>query len=314
MEPKSEQEPVESAEAIPEQDPLLPPAVERWLREHAAEMGICLFLVVAALAVYGRTIGYDFVSYDDNEYVYENRHVRDGLTREAIGWAFTHIHASNWHPLTTLSHELDCSLFGLWAGGHHLTNLLLHAASSLVLFLALRRLTGTVWRSGIVAALFCLHPLHVRVGGRSLGTQGRFERIVLRPDVVGLRGLCAEPLSPWPSPGERGKTYLGQVSGGCCELFAGLGLLCKPMLVTLPFVLLLLDYWPLDRGAGSRERGSPRVSWTWLLVEKIPLFVLSAVSCGVTYRVQLIAGAVHEARSRLFACKLQFSHTFAIWD
>ena len=117
-------------------------------------------MLLATLAVFGRTIGYEFVAYDDNNYVYDNRHVRAGLTLEGIRWALTHVHASNWHPLTTLSHELDCQLYGQWPGGHHLTNVLLHAAASVVLFLALRRLTSAVWRSAIVAAL-ALHPLHV---------------------------------------------------------------------------------------------------------------------------------------------------------
>ena len=143
---------IDPPEAGHEQAPLLPPAVEQWLRGHGVELGICLFLALAALAVFGRTIGHEFVLFDDNEYVYQNRHVRDGLTLAGIGWAFTHVHLANWHPLTTLSHELDCSLYGLWPGGHHLTSLLLHAAASVVLFLALRRLTGAVWPSGIVAA------------------------------------------------------------------------------------------------------------------------------------------------------------------
>ena len=209
-------------------------------------MGICLFLVAATLAVFGRTIRYEFVAYDDNEYVYENRHVKAGLTLQGIGWAFTHVHSANWHPLTTLSHELDCSLYGLWAGGHHLTSLLLHAAASVVLFLALRRLTGAVWRSGIVAALFCLHPLHVEsvawVSERKDVLSGLFFGLTL----WAYAGYARRPFS-WPR-------YAAVV-----VLFA-LGLLCKPMLVTLPFVLLLLDYWPLGRMEGGRrgegEKGS----------------------------------------------------------
>ena len=212
----------------------------RWLPGHAAEVGICLFLVAATLAVYGRTIGYKFATYDDNDYVYKNRHVVKGLTLDGIGWALTHVHSANWHPLTTLSHMLDCTLYGLWAGGHHLTNVLLHAASSVVLFLALRRMTGAVWRSGMVAALFCLHPLHVEsvawvserkdvLSGLSSGSR------------LGLRGVCAAAI------------FLGQLSRRRCTLRPGL--LCKPMLVTLPFVLLLLDYWP----GRSGERGAGRV-------------------------------------------------------
>ncbi len=122
--------------------PLLPPAVEVWLRKNGAVLGIGLFLVAATLAVYGQTLGFEFVSFDDNQYVTENRHVKEGLTLDGLGWAFTSGHAANWHPLTWLSHMLDWSLYGAWAGGHHLTSVLLHAASAVVLFLALRRLTG----------------------------------------------------------------------------------------------------------------------------------------------------------------------------
>ena len=124
---------VERPEVTPR--PLRPSAARQWLWEHAADVGICLFLVVATLAVFARTVGHEFINYDDNEYVYENRHVRNGLTWEGAVWALTHVHSANWHPLTTLSHELDCSLYGLWAGGHHLTNVLLHAAASVTLFL-----------------------------------------------------------------------------------------------------------------------------------------------------------------------------------
>ena len=213
----------------------------RWLPGHAAELGICLFLVAATLAVYGRTIGYEFTLCDDDDYVYQNRHVVKGLTLDGIGWALTHIHSANWHPLTTLSHMLDCTLYGLWAGGHHLTNVLLHAASSVVLFLALRRMTGVVWRSGMVAALFCLHPLHVEsvawVSERKDVLSGLFFGLTL----WAYAGYAQRPFS-WAR-------YLGVVA-----LFA-LGLLCKPMLVTLPFVLLLLDYWP----GRSGERGFGRV-------------------------------------------------------
>ena len=141
--------------------PRPPSTAWRWLRGRAVGLGIGMFLVAATMAVFGRTIGNGFVGYDDNEYVSRNPHVLSGLTLAGFVWAFTHVHAANWHPLTTLSHMLDCSLYGPWAGGHHLTNVLLHAAACVVLFLALRRLTGAVWRSGIVAALFALHPLHV---------------------------------------------------------------------------------------------------------------------------------------------------------
>ena len=125
------------------------------------DLAVCAFLVLVTLAVYGQVVRHDFVNIDDDEYVYENRHVRSGLTAEGSVWAFTALWASNWHPLTWLSHMLDCELFGLNAGYHHLANLFLHILNSTLLFLILRRMTGAVWRSGMVAALFALHPLHV---------------------------------------------------------------------------------------------------------------------------------------------------------
>ena len=264
--------------------PLLPPAIEQWLRKQAAAIGIALFLVAATLAVYGQTLGFGFVSYDDNEYVYENYHVRQGFTLSSVEWAFTGVQSVNWHPLTSLSHILDWSLYGSWAGGHHLTNLLLHAAGSVVLFFALRRLTGATWRSGLVAALFCLHPLHVEsvawVSERKDVLSGLFFGLTLWAYAAyaerraGSREQGAGSKFPWGS-------YLLVVA-----LFA-LGLLCKPMLVTLPFVLLLLDIWPIHRW---NSFWPPRS----LIVEKLPLLALAAASCAVTYLVQKRHGAITE--------------------
>src|SRR5271157_4302391 len=246
---------VEPLDARHGQVSLLPPAVEQWLWEYRAELGICLFLVLATLAVFGQTIGHDFVSYDDGDYVYENRHVRVGLTLDGIGWAFTHVHSANWHPLTTLSHMLDSSLYDLWAGGHHLTNVLLHAAASVALFLALRRLTGAVWRSGLVAGLFCLHPLHVE----------SVAWVSERKDVLSglFFGLTLWAYAGYANGGEGEKGRKGEGEKGrrgtwfwyaAVIVFFALGLMCKPMLVTLPLVLLLLDYWPLGRVTGGEWR------------------------------------------------------------
>ncbi len=203
-------------------------------KNHWPALGICAALILATAVVYGRTITFGFVAFDDETYVYENPHITSGLSLGGLKWAFTQVHESNWHPLTTLSHMADCSLYGLWAGGHHLTNLLLHAAASIVLFLALRRLTGAVWPSGMVAALFCLHPLHVE----------SVAWVSERKDV--LSGLFFG-LTLW--------AYAAYVEGAAgyalvAAAFA-LGLLSKPMLVTLPLVLLLLDYWPLKRWPGA---------------------------------------------------------------
>jgi tetratricopeptide (TPR) repeat protein len=294
---------VKSPEARPkarsdQEAPLLPPAVEQWLREQGATVGIALFLVVATFAVYGQTFGFDFVSYGDNEYVYENNHVKEGLSLDSFLWAFTGMHASNWHPLTTISHLLDWSLYGGSAGWHHFTNVLLHAAGSVVLFLALRRLTGATWRSGLVAALFCLHPLHVEsvawISQRKDVLAGLFFGLTLWSYAA-----YAEQEFSWPR-------YLRVVA-----MFV-LGLLSNPILVTVPLVLLLLDYWPLGRwqgagsggqgegtteqGAGSGGHGEETAgSRSSLFVEKVPLFALSAASGVVAYLVQKSAGELPEA-------------------
>ncbi|MGO8681816.1 MAG: hypothetical protein ACLQU6_12980, partial [Limisphaerales bacterium] len=123
--------------------------------------GVCIFLAAITLAVFGQTLGHDFVNYDDNMYVYENAQVAKGLTWEGFRWALTYGQIGHWHPLTWLSHMLDCQLYGLQPGGHHLTNILLHTATAILLFLVLRRMTGFLWRSAFVAAVFAIHPLHV---------------------------------------------------------------------------------------------------------------------------------------------------------
>jgi protein O-mannosyl-transferase len=274
----------EAGGLLDNEEPLPPPQIAVWLKQHAVEAGISLLLVIAALAVFAQTVGHEFVAFDDNVYVYENRQVREGLTLEGIVWAFTQRHEANWHPLTTLSHLLDWSLYGTWAGGHHLTSVLIHALSCVVLFLALRQLTGAVWRSGIVAALFCLHPLHVE----------SVAWVAERKDVLsglffGLTLWAYACYAQRPFSWER---YLAVIG-----LFAA-GLLCKPMLVTLPLVLLLLDYWPLGAGShpeGTRQgAGSRRGGLLWLILEKLPLFALSAASCVVTYQVQAASGTIKE--------------------
>lgn len=227
----------------------------------------CLLLVV--LAVFGRTLGYGFVNFDDEKYVVENPHVAKGLTAESVAWAFTSREASNWHPLTWLSHLLDYQIHELSARGHHLTSVLLHAATAMVLFLVLQRMTGDCWPSAFVAFVFAVHPLRAEsvawIAERKDVLSGLFFILTLTAYLGYVRH---------PSSLVRYLTVVG--------LFA-LGLMAKPMLVTLPFVLLLLDYWPLDR---IRD-------WRRAIVEKIPLVVLSAVSCAVTLWAQheAIAGS-----------------------
>ena len=228
------------------------------------EIAVCLLLVVLTVIVYGRVRYYEFINYDDILYVTENRQVQGGLTVSGIVWAFTTFHASNWHPLTWVSHMVDVELFGLHPGGAHVVNLLFHLADTVLLFLVFVRMTGALWKSAFVAALFAVHPLHVEsvawIAERKDVLSAFFWMLVLWFYVSYVR-----------KPSTSG--YLAVVG-----LFV-LGLMSKPMLVTLPFVLLLLDFWPLGR---MKAKGAA----VPLVREKIPLFVLSAVSCGVTLFAQ----------------------------
>ena len=226
---------------------------------------ICILLVGIVWIVFGQTLGHEFINYDDHEYVYENPRVMSGLSLGGIGWAFTHVHSSNWHPLTTISHMLDCSLFGLQPWGHHFTNVLLHSGAAIFLFLALLELTDARWASAFVAALFAIHPLRVEsvawIAERKDVLSGLFFMLILWRYAVYAR--ARRPTS---------RQYVLIV-----VLFA-LGLMCKPTLVTVPFLLLLLDYWPLRR--------IPEKSLRDLVIEKIPFFVLSAASCIATVLAQ----------------------------
>ncbi len=245
--------------------PNLPVRAGNW----PAVLCVCAFLVGAVWLVFGQTLGHEFVNYDDANYVYENPHVIHGLNLKGIEWAFTHSVMANWHPLTVMSHMLDCQFYGLYAGGHHLTSLLVHAATAILLFLVLREMTGTLWQSAFVAAVFAIHPLRVEsvawVSERKDVLSGLFFMLTLGAYVRYVR----KP----PSWGR----YLTVL-----VLFA-LGLMCKPMLVTLPFVLLLLDYWPLNRFGVS---GSCFAISRKLIIEKIPFIVFSITICMVTVLVQ----------------------------
>ena len=206
----------------------------------------------------------------------ENRYVSQGLSKESVIWAFRSTHASNWHPITWLSHMLDVELFGMNAGAHHLTNLLFHILNSLLLFIVFRKMTAHVWQSGIVALLFAIHPLHVE----------SVAWVAERKDVVstffGL--LTIWSYARFAQRPEMAR-YLAVVG------FFSLGLLAKPMVVTLPFVLLLLDYWPLNRiqaGQSNNHTGKPNpgLAVLRLIYEKIPLFALAGISCAVTFLAQ----------------------------
>jgi Tfp pilus assembly protein PilF len=243
-------------------------------------VGICVFLAAITWLVFGQTLGHEFINYDDPEYVYNNLQVASGLSLHGVTWAFTHSHCNNWHPLTWLSHMLDCQLYGRKAGGHHFTNVLLHALGVLLLFLVLRQMTGALWRSAFVATLFAIHPLHVEsvawIAERKDVLSGVFFMLTLGAYVRYVRA---------PS--------IGRYSA-VAVVFA-LGLMSKPMLVTVPFVLLLLDYWPLGRfGYSSPARSKRKHSDTpknfshvgRVIVKKAPLLALSAASCVATLLAQ----------------------------
>ena len=245
------------------------------------DLWVFLFLMVAVLSVYSGVINFDFIIFDDTQYVTGNGQVKSGLTRQGINWSLLTAHSANWHPLTWLSHMADVEFYGLNAGGHHLTNVLLHIANTLLLFILLRRMSDTLWRSAIVAALFALHPLHVE----------SVAWIAERKDVLStFFGLLA--LISYVRYTER----FGRFWYLSALLFFIFGLMAKPMLVTLPFLLLLLDYWPLGRikfNSGFRRQSSDQTSPIFsLLMEKIPFFMLSAASCVVTYYAQQRGGAM----------------------
>jgi protein O-mannosyl-transferase len=247
-------------------------------------LAVCFFLALITWLVFGQTRHYKFINYDDNIYVYQNPHVTQGLTFKGIVWAFTHSHAHNWHPLTTISHMMDCRLYGLSAGGHHLSNVLLHVIAVVLLFLVLRRMTTAFWLSAFVAAVFAIHPLHVEsvawVSERKDVLSGLFFMLTLGAYVRYVRrsGGTTKNFRLWTHG------YLWVL------IFFTLGLISKPMLVTLPFVLLLLDYWPLDRlrplQAGPVFRLGSYPVPRRLIVEKVPLLVLALLSCLTTLLAQ----------------------------
>jgi len=234
------------------------------------EFLVCLLLTAAVLTIYWPVSHFDFIACDDNIYVTENHHVREGLTGRNIIWAFTTTDTTNWHPLTWLSLLADSSIFGLQAGGYHVHNLLLHLANSLLFFFLLRRMTGSVVRSGCAAALFAIHPINVESVAWVAERKNVLSTFFWFVTIWTYAGYVAHPV--W-------KRYFAVIL-----LFAA-GLLAKPMLITLPAVLLLIDYWPLRRFSSRGEAFR-------LIREKIPLFFLSVLSALVTLYVADLGGAV----------------------
>ena len=247
---------------------------------------IGLLLAAATLILYWPVQSYDFVNFDDDVYVTDNRQVYGGLSMESLTWSFTTFHAGNWHPLTWISHMVDAEAYGLDAGGHHWTNVLIHTAATFLLFFVLSGMTNSPWASALVAALFAIHPIHVEsvawVSERKDVLSGFFWILTMGAYAHYARHPTL-------------RRYLLVV------LSLVMGLLSKPMTVTLPFVLLLLDYWPLRRYAATRtafdrwvRRGSASngASALLLIVEKVPLLGVAAISCLVTLFTQKEAGAL----------------------
>jgi len=245
---------------------------------------IGLSLAILTMMVYGQVGGFEFVRYDDDAYITENPVVGNGLSLEGIRWAFASFEKGNWHPLTWLSHMLDVQWFGLDAGRHHQVSLLFHILNTLLLFVVLQSMTGALWKSGFVAALFALHPLHVE----------SVAWVAERKDVLSAFFFLLTLLA-YARYARRPAWW----SYGFVSVFFVLGLLSKPMIVTLPFVLLLLDFWPLERFRYEVRGGDESADGTagsgmisrikanrWLFLEKIPLFALSAAACAVTVIAQ----------------------------
>jgi len=288
---------------------------------------VCLILAAVAFAVFWNVQHHDFILYDDPPYVFLNPHVQSGLTGASILWAFTTMEMSNWHPITWLSLMLDYDLFRLNPAGYHWTNLLIHIANGILLFTVFRRMTQDIWKSALVAALFAVHPLHVEsvawISERKdvlsaffwLLTMGAYVRYADRP-----------------------------VTGNYLLLLAAfvLGLMAKPMLVTLPFVLLLLDVWPLRRLSFQSKRinqtlpdnmAAGKITWPYALWEKIPLFFLALLSSVITYLAQMSWNAVgsleafpldvrlanalisyvHYIAKMLWPANLAFFYPYVVW-
>jgi tetratricopeptide (TPR) repeat protein len=267
-------------------------------RNHWLSLGVCLFLALAVWAVFGQTLHYEFVNYDDRMNLYENPAVGRGLSLAGVVWAFSHVGDREWYPLTWISRMVDVQLYGMNAGGHHSTNVLLHTATVILLFLVLRRMTGRVWPAAFVAAVFAIHPLRVEsvawVTERKDVLSGFFFMLTLWAygRYVAVRSLKSTAHSPQsavrgqeaPSASTLHASILHPSSWryyALALLFFTLGVLAKTMVVTLPFVLLLLDYWPLGR-LRLKPQASSLKTLSSLLLEKLPFFAIAAAGCLAT--------------------------------
>ena len=234
-----------------------------------------LFLMVIIL--YSQAVLFDFADYDDVQYITRNPHVAGGLTVDNIFWAFRSLYASNWHPLTWISHMLDVQIFGMNPSGHHFTNILIHASNAVLLFFVLTRMTGARWQSMTVAVLFALHPLHVE----------SVAFVAERKDVLSMLFWMLTMLAYFSYV-----RYPSILRYSVVMLLYAMGLMAKPMLVSLPFILLLLDFWPLGRWREHDGDVSHTIIFWRLVLEKLPLFGLAAASCIVTVVAQDAGGSL----------------------
>lgn len=240
---------------------------------------LCTALAVIILAVYMQVGNHQFLNLDDNTYITDNHHVTSGITGQNIIWAFTSIESYNWHPITWLSHMTDVQLFGINPRGHHLTNVAIHTASTLLLFILLHRLTGTFWRSASVAAMFALHPLHVESVAWAAERKDVLSALFWFLTLLFYSEYVAK---------RKASLYIVAL------ISFVLGIMSKPMLVTLPIVMLLIDFWPLDRYSLDDRQGLRQLlrRLTTLATEKIPFFICSLFSCLITIYAQYKGGAV----------------------
>jgi len=249
-------------------------AIETSSPSLSSQLGVCAVIVVLIWIVFGQTLGHEFVNYDDKTYVYGNSLITAGLTPHGLSQAFVDTQTNNWHPLTIISHMIDCQLFDLKAGGHHFTNVFLHTIAAVLLFFWLSNITGRFWSSAFVTALFAIHPLRIE----------SVAWIAERKDVLSavFFFLTLGAYLRYTRARSFGRYLTMSILFAC-------GLMSKPMLVTTPVVLLLLDCWPLNRGQRAEDRGQSFSAETWwkLIVEKLPLFALSAGSSIVAFALQV---------------------------
>jgi tetratricopeptide (TPR) repeat protein len=282
---------------------------------------ICLILAAVSLALYWPITSHEFVSYDDGIYILENPHVNTGINWANVAWAFRTGYAGNWHPLTWISHMLDVECFGLRPGWHHLVNVLFHSANTVLLFLLLNRVTSSTWRSAFVAALFGWHPLHVESVAWAAERKDVLSAFFFTLTLLAYSAYAQnqKAISEAKVEIQNSKSETNSKSGvrTSCYLLAlacfALGLLSKPMLVTTPFLMLLLDLWPLRRlqpaastlQTQTTSLGYPNVPLVRLLLEKLPFFALTIASCIATFIAQKRGGAVVSLKALSFGERLE---------